>query len=397
MLRKTVFATLLTLPALAAHAAALERSDQSTAFMFEPGNRVELGAAYVAPSVKGQALDTPMFIGSGGTVANYDIPTGDVGNNYMQYAVSGKFQLNDQLSLGLKYEQPFGINVRYNNDSGRYQAVGAPDSATAGMNAKAQAHNFTALVAYKTPQNISIFGGPTYQSVNGSVALPALAGYDLDLPGSGGWGYVLGAAYEKPDIALRATLTYRSAVKYAHKVTETFNHPQAGAISQTSDLNFKLPQSVNLEFQTGIAPKTLLLASARWTDWSAFKVRPDLYTSLQQANGVNTAELVSFGKDSYQFNLGVGRQLSEKFSGYVIGGYDSGNGDPVSPLGPPDKAYTLNVGGKYVINKHVDIGAGVQYNWYKNQSTTVDGVPVAAAKFNNMNVWGVGARLGVSW
>jgi len=36
----------------------------------------------------------------------------------------------------------------------------------------------------------------------------------------------------------------------------------------------KTPQSVNLEFQTGIAKVTLLFGSVRWVDWTAFNIFP---------------------------------------------------------------------------------------------------------------------------
>ena len=83
-------------------------------------------------------------------------------------------------------------------------------------------------------------------------------------------------------------------------------------------------------------------------------------------------------------------------SHHAAWGY-TGNGAPVSPLGPPDKGYAINVGAKYAINKNVDVSAGVQYNWYKNQTVAVEGggMVTPVAEFKNMNVLGAGVQLGV--
>lgn len=371
MKRKLLAALLIGSPVWV-QAAALERTPQSADFILEPGNRVEAGISFVRPSVEGKALNP--------TNGQFDIDTGSMANNFNQYSISGKYQINDQLSVGLKYEQPFGIDVKYNDNAG----------VTAGMEADAIAHNLTALVAYKTPQNITFFGGPAYQRVDGSVSLPTMANYSLDLPQGSGWGYVAGAAYEKPEIALRAALTYRSSIKYDRKARESFVHPLAGAISQETDLNFKLPQSVNLNFQTGIAPKTLLLAGVRWTDWTAVTISPELYKTITGGE-----DLVAHTKDSFQYHLGVGRQLTDKLTGAAIVGYDTGSGTPVSPLGPPNKSYSLHLLGKYQVNDNVDIGFGAQYNWYKDQVTTASVGDVG--RFENMNVWGAGVRVGVKW
>ena len=209
----------------------------------------------------------------------------------------------------------------------------------------------------------------------------------MNLPKDGAWGYVAGVAYEKPDIALRAALTYRSSAKYSKAVTESFS----GQTLPASDLKFKLPQSVNLDFLTGIMPKTQLITGVRWVNWKQFKLSPQNYEAMTQTS------LVSFPKDSWEFKLGLGRQLTEKLSGSVVLTYDTGNGAPVSPLGPPDKGYGLNVGVKYAINKNVDISGGVHYNWYKNQTVAVD-TPMGAmpvADFKKMHVLGAGIQLGV--
>lgn len=368
-LRSGLLMVVLAFPTISAHAAALSRTDQNVDYLFESGNNATVGVAVVSPSVKG----TDLAEGSA---------TGNVAENFTPVNASVKYQLNDQLALALGYDQPFGIDVKYNPTP--YNM-----SPTSAMQAHAKVHALTALVGYKTAQNLWVYGGPAYYNVNGSVSLPSdsTAAYAVNLPKDGAWGYVAGVAYEKPAIALRAALTYRSSAKYAKPITESF----AGQALPASDLNFKLPQSVNVDFLTGIMPKTQLITGVRWVNWKQFKLEPAVYSSSFGA------PLVSFPKDSWEFKLGVGRQLTDKLSGSVVLSYDTGNGAPVSPLGPPDKGYAINVGAKYAINKNVDVSAGVQYNWYKNQTVAVEGggMVTPVAEFKNMNVLGAGVQLGV--
>ncbi|WP_274571761.1 outer membrane protein transport protein [Neisseria leonii] len=371
MKRKVVAALLIGSPILV-QAAALERTPQSTDFIFDKGNRVEAGISFVRPDISGKALNPQ--------TGKFDADTGSVANNFNAYALQGKFQLNDALSLGLKYEQPFGIDVAYGDKAG----------VSAGLRAKATVHNLTALAAYKTPANITVFGGPAYQRLDGhaQVNVPVFGTYKLELPTDGAWGYVAGAAYEKPEIALRASLTYRSQIKYKGAARES-----AGPLNSTNPIELKIPRSVNVNLQTGIAPKTLLLAGVRWTDWSNFKISPKAFGTVAKS------DLVTYEKDSFQYSLGVGRQLTDKLTGVVIGTYDTGAGSVISPLGPTNRSYTLQLLGKYQVNDNVDIGLGAQYKRYKDQETTSKamGRSTVVGRFDGMNVWGVGARVGVKW
>ena len=77
-------------------------------------------------------------------------------------------------------------------------------------------------------------------------------------------GYVLGLAYEIPEIALRFSAAYSPEIEHKAEITERlFGHGHS-----TSDVEYVTPQSLNLDFQTGIADGTLLLASYRWTEFS---------------------------------------------------------------------------------------------------------------------------------
>lgn len=133
-LRSGLLMVVLAFPTISAHAAALSRTDQNVDYLFESGNNATVGVAVVSPSVKG----TDLAEGSA---------TGNVAENFTPVNASVKYQLNDQLALALGYDQPFGIDVKYNPTP--YNM-----SPTSAMQAHAKVHALTALVGYKTAQNL---------------------------------------------------------------------------------------------------------------------------------------------------------------------------------------------------------------------------------------------------
>ena len=88
-------------------------------------------------------------------------------------------------------------------------------------------------------------------------------------------GFLLGAAYEIPDIALRLAASYRFETDHSAATTESM----LGLSSVPGTVDYVTPQSFNLDFQTGVAKNTLLTANFRWTDFSAVDVVPTLLGS----------------------------------------------------------------------------------------------------------------------
>ena len=54
-----------------------------------------------------------------------------------------------------------------------------------------------------------------------------------------------------------------------------------------------MPQSVNLDFQTGIAPDTLVYGLVRWVNWDGWKIAP---AGLPAATGL---PLIEFDSDAF--------------------------------------------------------------------------------------------------
>lgn len=369
-MKKTTIALLaaaLALPAVSAHASALSRTDRQIVYIFEKGNYAEIGAGFVTPKIEG-------------TDTLADKPTGNIANDFGAGAAAVKFQLNDNFSLSLGYDRPFGIDVEYSDYAPN---TGVP---TNKMEANALVQSLIGLAAYRTDNNFWIYGGPALYKVDGSVTIPNL-GYRLSIPSKYGWGYVAGLAYEYPEIALRADLTYYSPAKKTIRANEQSDILGRDA---TTDLTVRMPSAVNFNFKTGIAPKTLLSFGVSWVNWKKFALKPELY---KEALGI---DLVNFKKDAFYYQLGIGRQLTDKLGGQISLLYDTGTGSPVTPLGPTNEFWGIQAGGKYALTKNVSLTAGARYLWYKDE-TTYSEASGNLGKFSGHRVFGIAGKIGVNF
>lgn len=230
-----------------------------------------------------------------------------------------------------------------------------------GTNVEIRTQNVTGLVGVKLGEqrNLQVYGGAAAQRLTGEVHLRGQAyqgatGYDARISPDMATGWVAGIAYSKPEIALKAALTYRSEIEHGSDISEVF--PALGAAGvKTQDFKVTLPESYNLDFQTGVSPTMLLTAKVRYVPWSDFAIDPTLYTAT-----TNTS-IVSYNKDQWSAELGLGKKLSDKLSVAGNVGYDSGAGNPVSSLGPVDGFYSVGAGFKYNLNPAWSMSLGGKY------------------------------------
>lgn len=263
---------------------------------------------------------------------------------------------------------------------------------TGATNVSISSQNFTGLLGVKLGEkkNIQIYGGPTIQRLEGDVhlrgnAYKTASGYDANFTRDTAYGWMAGIAYLKPEIALKAALTYRSEID--HDVTMTENLPALGAAGVgTNEITITTPKSVNLDFQTGINPTTLLTAKARWVPWSDFAIKPKIYGS---ASGLN---LVSYDDDAWTAEVGLGKKLSPQLAISGAVGYDSGAGNPITSLGPVEGNWNVGLGAKYNLTPEWAISGGVKYLMFGDAKAKLpDGSIVG--DFQDNDGWVYGVRL----
>ena len=249
--------------------------------------------------------------------------------------------------------------------SGAIQMSGENDYATTyAPSANADLDSMTVIANYSLSDEISILGGFTQNTLkaftlntlaSGSVGTP----YEINSGTSNG--YVIGAAYSIPDIALRAELLYQPSS--ALTTDGTF----AGAALTAS---IKRPETLTLNFQTGIAEGTLLTASVHNAKWSAAPVTVDTI--------VDAADINETFDDSTKYSVGLARKLSNKWA--ISTGYsrEEGGGSEASSLFTlSNGSQAFSLGARYTLSETMNISFGVSHSIFGD--VTVNNVAARTA------------------
>lgn len=455
---------LATLPMTGVFAAALDRSGQSMNAFFQDGNYFEAGISVLDPSVSG--------VETGTTTREIS----DMGEDYMFPSAALKLQPHEKFSVGLLYDHPLGADAQYSGTNkfvanatdttttltplvtavvaksqgitdpaqvaalSQSQAVQARVSALTtnfgnflgsdetGTHVEVETQSLSLVGGFQPTKNWNIYAGPVYQTVKGNVHLRGTAyslynGYDLEAPETGGWGWLAGVAYSKPEIALRVSATYRSEIDHDIDGNEDLDaftaltNPALNSLltsigtsattmqaiqGSTGKTKITTPQSVNLDLQSGIAPNTLAFLNLRWVDWSNFKIQPYKFGQVSTQIGAlvnkpNGFNLVEYSKDQISATAGVGRKFNDKWTGSVSVGWDSGAGNPVTTLGPTEGYWNVGLGAQYSPAKNYFVAGGVKYFWLgdaKAQTGAQAGTDNSIAEFKDNKALAYGLKIG---
>lgn len=393
-------------------AGGIERTANDYGLLFQPGDSVGFSLTLVNPSVSGKYSAA---LGGGGT--------GNMAKSYASVSATYKNQLSDKLDFALYVNEPYGANSLYTK--GVY----------AGLNAEWDSQQTAALLRYRLNDRISVFGGTRYVKNSARIIIPELlirgavgayatqlgteaaaaaaagdaaraaalgaearrlgtavnpAANPLGDPGlvyrasteeRGEFGYVAGVAYEIPDIAFRAALTWESEIEYGFRTSEAL--PTLG-IGGNTTTKITMPQTVALDLQSGIAPGTLLFGGVKWTEWSKWHVAPPSYL------GVTGREITGLDDDIVTWKLGVGRQFNENVSGFAQVTYEAPNDNPASRLNPVDGRLGLALGGQ-ITHENVKVRGGIEY------VSLGDATDRSGTKFEGNSAIGVGLSFTMSF
>ncbi|MGJ8622361.1 MAG: OmpP1/FadL family transporter [Yoonia sp.] len=359
-----------------AQAGGLDRSGQGIGIIFEEGTYSEFSFGLVQPNVSGELN------------AGVILESGNVAENYAQLGAGYKSQINDDLSFAVIFDQPFGANVSYTETD-----TGYPLSST---DAEFRSTGVTVLGRYNLNNGFSVHGGlravtigaDSRVSVFNPADTPAALLHEASYENDTAFGAVVGGAYERPEIALRVALTYSAAMDFSH---ETEYQLQAGSspaaladvtstTGQTTD--YTIPQSVNLDFQSGIAADTLLFGSVRWVEWTETEINSPEYFNNP---------MVSYDNDTFTYNLGIGRRFTDSFSGSLSFSYEKASGEPAQDLAPTDGSKSISLGGAYTVGNGLEISGGVRYVMLGDATTNL------GAEFEDNSATAVGMKLAYTY
>lgn len=350
-------AALLASTALA-QAGGLDRSGLGISPIFETGTYAELSFGLVQPSVDGVRV----------------VNSGNMAQDYLNYSFAYKTDLSENVSVAVMYEQAFGAAVEYSNLS--YPLNAALSTAFA---AELTGTALTALMRYKMDGGFSVHGGLRHVTMSAEIDFRTI-GQKVSYANNSDVGYLMGVAYEVPEIALRASLTYNSETEHNNAITSTRLPIMGIGPGGTTTGAYSLPQSVNLDVQTGVAEGTLVLASVRWAEWTK--------TAIPTRTALGT---IDYDNDVLTYSLGVARRLNEDLA--VLGrvNYERAAGGLASNLAPTDGQLGLSLAAIYDVG-NARITAGVNYTWLGDATTETLG-----ASFTDNHALGLGLRIGYTF
>ena len=339
-MKKNIFAAVLSIASLSAgsiFAVGPDSSGSSTqdySYILDSGNSISISRFTNSPKVTGTHPE------------GYAITNGY--KSYSGTSISAKWDYSGTV-IGISTGTPYITDLTYKD--GILTNAGAKISS-----------NETAIVASRSvASGFKVFGGIRLNQVKATVNKPYLGGagnptfsvaggYQYELDTGTSTGFALGAAYEVPQIMLRASIQYNSEIKHSNaKVTETLG----GAATASSPDDVISPSSMIIKLRSALSPR--MLAFANW--------RSSQYKKLTLSGPVHTAAgqgLIYDPESGTDYTLGVALKVNDSLN-VLVGtakGQATDTGANESALAP-FKGNTANfIGATFKISDNVEINGG---------------------------------------
>ena len=407
----------------AANAGGLERGGYNIDLLFDPSRfAAEATGTYVMPDRKLNNvvdINPANGIGSNGIGGGATNGVSDT-EDYWVPRIGLKAGIGQSVDCMVDYSQPWGAHT---NPGANW--MGANDN----IETKINSDNYAATCSYKMDAGkgqFRVLGGVFYQEVDGFkerlvAPVPALTGTTafgngvgrLDL-GDEGVGWRIGAAYEIPEIAFRASLVYNSAVKL-DGLSGTVDLTQIpGFIDPTSPVLGKvtpvfgqatMPETVELKLQSGIAPDWLAFGSIKWVNWSRLQ-SVDLCPAGTEAIPCNQSSptfvtsLDLLYRDGWTVSGGIGHKFNDQWSGAASITWDRGT---TTGLSAQTDTWTFGGGVAYTPTQNVELRLAGALGILTSGSAgpmTKDGISYGnevTYDFDNDLVSALSATLKVKW
>ena len=338
----TLLCSVATTPALAG---GWETGKLDTSPLYQSGNYVELSYGDLNYSLNGK------------TQSNV---THGMAKDQNRMAVSGKFAIG---KVDLMFSS-FG--------SGAIQMDGQAITSSVVPSADVKLDTQAVVARYKINDNFSAIGGLRSVNLQKSSVKTLAATYDMNAMSKAGMLY--GMVYERPEIALRLEIVRSNKIDMA---------PTGGATVASATMS--APQTTTVNFQTGIAKGTLLMASAHQAKWSSSQIN---------VVGAGAPSVASDFQNTTSYSVGLGRQLTEATSVSLSYAWEQGAGaTSTSGFTMSNGSKTLSAGIRHKVGA-LTISGGVGY-------TKVGDVAVSVgpytSNYTSNYVTSVGLKVGYSF
>lgn len=349
----------------AATAGGFDRGGVGVDLLFDPAKvATEAGVTYVSPQRtlnNVQRQDSPPY-----PQALYSSSV-EVEGDYTVPRFGIKMNLFEPVDCLGTYTEPYGVYAKYGTDNAYSPSAVELDVGT---------KDYGLTCSYKFDLgkgSARIIGGVSYQEVDAFLSRQTLLSFgntgigNFQL-GDNAWSWRIGAAYEIPEMALRASLMYSAAYKY--DLTGTVDSTGFGPVVGTTPpfdqypthvgidpvtASAQIPQAVELKVQSGIAPGWVAFGSVKWQQWSKVKTIP-IQGVISPVYGTPTP--VSFDplyQDGWTVTGGVGHKFNEQLSGLVAVTWDRGTS---TISGYQTDSWNFSAGGSWTPTQNIELRLG---------------------------------------
>ena len=343
---------------LTAHAGGFDRGGVGIDLLFDEGRvATEAGVTYVSPqrtlkNVRRQdAPPFPVALSSSSV---------EVEGDYAVPRLGVKVNVFEPVDCLGTYTEPYGADARYGE--GNAYSVTSTEF-------KVDTRDFGLTCSYRIPLGkgaARIIGGVSYQEVDALQARESLLAVGNTGVGEfklsdEAWSWRLGAAYEIPEIAFRASVLYSARYEYnlGGTVDSTDfagmplgNAPGVFPVTASTEI----PQAVEIKVQSGIAPGWLAFGSIRWQEWSKLQSIPiNGVIRITTGEPSTTTSFDPFYQDGWTVTGGVGHKFSDRFSGVTAITWDRGTS---TISGYQSDTWNFSAGGSFTPSQNVEMRLG---------------------------------------
>ena len=321
--------------------------------------------------------------------------------------------IKDANRVGLSLKNDYGEKFSVGLTSFQYGSIQMQGGAGAARkswipDADATLNTMALLGSYNVSEGLNVLVGVRRDTLEKTTVSTIKGDYTIDsaVKTRG----VMGVSYQKPEIALKVSATYspKAEISTGSSFAETSQPGGVGGISYGDAIiaqglgvaanagllapvssyttTVGLPETLNIEFQTGIAEDTLLFGSIVDTKWKKAQI---------DSNGSATSRITTAFSDTVSYSLGIGRRLNDNWS--ITGSYkqEDGGGAYASSL------FTVSNGSKGVTlaarytNENMTVTAGVNMVEVGGVTITSDGTSTGTtyAKYGTNSAVGLGLRV----
>ena len=384
LLKFTIAGMMLASPAVSG---GWEASRLDSSMMYNDGGYAEVGTSSITYDVRGAtqaAVTHKMAKDQTRTAFGFKQQFGDFDVGLSNY-LSGAIQLDGQATAA----QGTGCSP--------LTGVVAPCSVVPSADVEARS---TALMArYRVNENMSVLGGLNRYSVSGATVTTLSGHYEVS---GDEMAPVAGAAYENKEIALRVELLVQLETDMS--LTAASSVASAVATTAVTGATMVIPQTMTLNFQSGVAEDTLLFGSVHKADWDTAQIAIPQNTAGTNPLGgaaVTVDPVGSSFSSRTAYSIGVGRKLTDDIS--VLGSYsteDGGGATSNDPFTLTDGSQTLGIGARYT-RDNMTISGGYSYTKVGDVAVTHLNAAGAAtgltATYADNKVTGIGLKIGFSF